>query len=207
MSRPLWIPGAKIVSPSMKTSGVYANGWPLGAVVHFTAGRDNAEDAVVYGRGQGYAYLCIQGDGQLVQAHPVNRWGSHAGKSYHEVLGSGVSSKLIGIEITSAGRLEKRGDKFISWFGKEYGPTEVRYIPRDRDNVQAGYYHKYTKLQESKLMEVLLWLHANGGGIFKPDFVLGHDEVSPGRKNDPGGALSQTMPEFRSFLKQMTKAH
>jgi len=52
------------------------------------------------------------------------------------------------------------------------------------------------------LFKLLRWLEYNGNGIFKLDFVLGHDEVAPSRKNDPGGSLSMTMPEFRKKLKE-----
>jgi len=37
---------------------------------------------------------------------------------------------------------------------------------------------------------------------FRADWVAGHDEVSPGRKSDPGGSLSMTMPQFRYMLKK-----
>ncbi len=39
---------------------------------------------------------------------------------------------------------------------------------------------------------------------FKVDWIMGHDEVAIplGRKSDPGGCLSVTMPEFREIIKE-----
>jgi hypothetical protein len=92
--------------------------------------------------------------------------------------------------------------KYKSWFGSTYGDEEVRWSGA-HDNIQKGYYHKYTKAQEEALVKVIKWLYYQGGGVFKLDYVLGHDEAAPSRKNDPGGSLSQSMPEFRSYLKQL----
>jgi lysozyme family protein len=52
-------------------------------------------------------------------------------------------------------------------------------------------------------VKLLLWLKGNQPDVFQFEFVLGHDEVSPGRKNDPGGALSVTLPQFRERLVSM----
>lgn len=199
-AKSLWYPDAQIITPHMKTRGTYAKGWPVGAVVHFTAGRDDAKNTINWGREQGFAYLCIQGDGKIYQAHPANQWGYHAGKSEHPRLGGGVSKDLIGIEVTSAGRLEKtKGNKFKSWFGSIYSQSQVRHSP-DFNNIHEGYYHRFTPQQEECLMRVLKWLYYQAPTVFDPTLVVGHDEVSPGRKNDPGAALSMSMPEFRRKL-------
>lgn len=204
----LWIPPAlgEVINPEMKTRGKYKYGYPQGAIIHFTAGRDNAKATMAYGRSQGHAYLCIAGSGTIYQAHPLNRWGYHAGKSYVKGLGSGVSQYLVGIEVCCAGKLEKKPNgTFRSWFGETYSDDEVRYSTR-RANIQPGWYHQYTTEQEASLVKLIKWLYWQSGGLFKLEYVLGHDEVSPVRKNDPGASLSQTMPEFRSYLSQLIKA-
>lgn len=193
----------------MKSKGKYANNYPVGAVVHFTAGHfsgglNKAIDSIEGGIKNGYNFMVISYDGKVVQACPLTDWGYHAGKSSWPGLGESVSSKLVGIEINCAGKLEKRGDKYYTWFNLEIPQSDVRHVAA-KDNVQAGYYHKYSKEQEDALVELLLWMKSNNPDIFSFDFVLGHDEVAPDRKNDPGGSLSVSMPEFRNLLKQKYK--
>ncbi len=197
----LWVPFATKVTPEMKARGSYRKGYPEGAVVHFTAGRrKDGKSAISYGREQGHAYFIIDAAGEIFQAIPLNRWGYHAGTSSWPKLGSGVSQYLVGIEIMAAGRLEKQKDgSFKTWFGVTVPKAEVRTV-KAKENVKAGNYQAYTAAQEESLTGLLLWLKRNHPSVFNLDLVLGHDEVAPSRKDDPGGALSCTMPEFRKRL-------
>jgi N-acetyl-anhydromuramyl-L-alanine amidase AmpD len=199
---------ANFLTNRMKTKGRYAKGFPLGAVVHFTAGRDGARNTILGGIKDGYAYWCIQRDGQLFAAHPVNEWGYHAGESRWKNLVGGVSDDLIGIEMNAAGKVTPLDNgKYQTWFKEILPASEVRYTP-GKDNQNKGFYHVYTKAQEQALIETLLWLKSQAPHIFSFDLVLGHDEVSGPlgigywRKTDPGAALSMTMPEFRKLLKE-----
>ncbi|MEM1293732.1 MAG: N-acetylmuramoyl-L-alanine amidase [Verrucomicrobiota bacterium] len=187
----------------MKTIGNYRKGHPEGAIVHFTAGALNGDNATRYGVNQGsYCYYVIGPDGTVYQNFPLNRWGYHAGKSSWPSLGSGVSTKLVGIEVVNAGRVTKQSDgTFKPWFNLKLNEDDVRYASA-RQNVKKGWYHKYTDAQETALVELLQWLKTNAPDIFSFENVLGHDEVAPSRKDDPGGALSITMPEFRRYLKK-----
>jgi N-acetyl-anhydromuramyl-L-alanine amidase AmpD len=206
-----WYPKAIKHSRAMRERGTYPKGYPQGAVVHFTAGRDNAPGTLDDGISNGYTYLCINKAGQMYQAHPISKWGYHAGESAWKVglkpLIGAVSDDLIGIEICNAGRVEKQADgRFKTWFGTYIEADQVRYS-EGRENQLKGYYEKYTPEQEKALIEALLWLKAQAPDVFDFDCVLGHDEVAGPlgigywRKNDPGAALSMTMSEFRALLK------
>lgn len=231
----LWYPDRVKNHPAsklkMKTVGRYSKGYPKGAVVHFTAGRSRnkieggsrqAESHLEQGArsvksavdGNKYTYFLIARDGSVFQNFPLDRWGSHAGKSAWKGLGSSVSDELVGIEVMCAGRLDKVSEGiYKAWFTKtENGDKyfledEVRHV-ENNDNIQKGIYHKYSEAQEEALKKLLLWLEENGQGIFELDYVLGHDEVAGkkgigySRKNDPGGSLSMTMTEFRELLKK-----
>jgi len=181
-----------------RTIGNVSGGLFRGAVVHYTAGHcETEQDAVNLLRSEKqWAYWLIGPTGKIYATHPLNRWGYHAGPSHWPALGSGVSQHLLGIEVLNAGKLDNNRK---SWFGRTYPADRCRTVPK-KDNVAAGIYVKYTEAQERALTELLLWLKNNDPNRFDLNLVLGHDEVSPGRKVDPGGALSMTMPEYRKYL-------
>jgi len=206
---------AHVLPQKMKTQGVYEKGWPLGAIVHFTAGHDGAENTINEGIKNKYAYWCIQKDGSLYCAHPANEWGYHAGESawknpsFAKPLLGTVSDDLIGIEINAAGRLTKTLSGYKSWYGQIIPEANVRYCDGSHPDQCEGYYEKYTQAQEDTLIKTLLWLKAQRPDVFTFDDVLGHCEVSGKlgigyfRKNDPSAALSMTMPYLRQVLKDM----
>lgn len=156
----LWCPFAERNFKKSRTAGSYAKGYPLGAIVHFTAGQST--------------------------------WPG---------LGDRVSDDLVGIEIQCAGMLEKSGSVYKTWYGETVPASDVRTVAAQTANQEAGAYQKYTAAQEDALIRLLTWLRENNPDVFSYDYVLGHDEVSPRRKNDPGGSLSMTMPALRKKLK------
>lgn len=201
----LWIPFAKRMN-EIPTRWTYPQGYPKGAVVHFTAGRDNPEGTVKYLGRMGFPCLVMGRDGKIYQAFPLNRGGHHSGTYHHDYS--------VGIEIVAAGKCEpvtvNGVRKFKAWFhtipSEYFDESEMRYVTRDGSR-REGWYQKYTLAQEESLINLLLWLKSQAPDVFSFDDVKGHDECCdeggrPGNKNDPGGALSMTMPEFRTLLKE-----
>lgn len=197
----LWYPDAVKTFPASVTRGKYAQGYPIGAVVHFTSGWWNRslEDQIAEQVENKYTYFVIDQNGNVAQNFPLDEWGYHAGKSSWGSIDGGVSDDLVGIEICCAGRLESDG---TPWFTDKV-LKDVRVIDKQDENIKKGTYQKFTDAQEKALTELLIWLHRNEPKTFNLDLVLGHDEVSPDRKNDPSGSLSMTMPKYREFLKQI----
>lgn len=201
-------------SLQMKTQGEFPGGNPVGMVVHFLAGRfekglQSAKDAISYGQSQGYAFWCMATDGQIIQSHPLNRWGYHCGESKWEGLGTSLSNRLLGLEICNAGRLREHNGQHYPWWcfeksgagpfkgGDPIPADQIRHIETPRyPGESAGFYHKYTEAQEQSLIDLILFLRSMVPG-FQIAHVLGHDEIAPHRKNDPGGSLSMGMPELR----------
>lgn len=211
----LWYPKAKIIKGQIP-QGKYKKNYPIGAVVHFTSGRDETEqqaiDTLKWGITMKYSFFVISPNGQVYQSLPLDKWGFHCGDSGWEGLGQKLSDQLVGIEVCCAGNVNKISDeKYKAWFGQEYSPHQIREIKYNTDNQKAGFYRKYTASQEMALTELILWLKENNPEVFNLDYVLGHDEVSGPkgigywRKTDPGGSLSYTMPEYRDFLKSRYK--
>lgn len=205
----LWYPHATIVTPRMPTRGKYATKYPKGALVHFTAGRTpGGVNDVNYGRESGYAFMFISQSGEVFQAHPLDEWGYHGGESSYPGLVGSVSDELVGIEIAAAGictEVTVNGQKrFKAWFHKKeseyFYEKDMRYSAGEA-NIAKGWYQAYTPEQELALIDLLVWLKENDKtGTFQYKFCVGHDEVAPKRKNDPGAALSMSMPDLRSKL-------
>ena len=215
----LWYPGRKVLPEfhglKMKTRGTYRYGYPQGAVVHYTAGRTrattkySAEDirrfsATSACRNQKFTYFLIDIWGNVFQFFPLNEWGYHAGESKWPTVKGKVSDEFVGIEVMNAGKLKPTMNGYKSWFNVTYPEEDVRHS-EGIENIQKGTYLKFSQEQEDALMKLLLWLEENSNGIFEFQNVVGHDEVSPGRKSDPGASLSMTMPTLRAKL-EATKA-
>lgn len=191
----------------MATKGDYEHGYPRGAVVHYTAGSSKM-GALNVALDHGFSYFIIDKDGEVSQRSPLNRWGSHAGESFWPSLGHFVSKSLVGIEVVSAGKLESRGGTLVTWWGEVVAINDANLIydpahdsaREPTDNRAPGFYERFTARQESALVSLLVWLKKNNPDVFDFSLVLGHDEVSPGRKHDPGGSLSMSMTELRGML-------
>lgn len=215
-TKSLWYPKANILKDVTKSAkGIYPKGYPEGLVVHFTAGqyKHGQKDAIDSIKSSPYFYLAMGTDGKVNQANPLNQWGYHCGDSAWMIDGkkvTGLSNRLVGLEICNPGRLELIDGKYYTWFDKKnpIDVKDVRIIKKDDDNIQAGVYVPYSKEQEKGLIEFCLWLKMNNPEVFNFDLVVGHDEISGkkgigyNRKNDPGGALSMNMTQFRELLKK-----
>jgi hypothetical protein len=231
-SKKLWYPCRLIHEETkdlrMKTRGYYTHGFPMGAVVHFTAGRSrdrlkggarNADTNLKQGlrsvkyacNSTPYCYFLIDADGNVHQNFPLDRWGYHAGKSSYAGLNDGVSNELVGIEVMCAGKLQYHKDQRCrAWFTDEkkgdrfFEKDEYSYW-NENENIESGFYHNFTDKQKSALIDLILWMDSQSQQ-FNLNYVVGHDEVSPGRKSDPGGSLGMTMSNFREMLKDIKNA-
>lgn len=168
---------------------------PAGLIVHYHAGhvdnRVNSISCINSGIKNGYTYWCMEEDGIVYMPHEAYYHGYHCGTYHHR--------DHLGIEIMCSGKLTKGSDGvYRTWFKKVIPENEVRYV--DYPGQEKGYYQIYTKAQEESLKDLCFWLKDTYPS-FSFDNVLGHDEVAQGRKNDPGGSLSMSMPDFRKYLK------
>lgn len=220
----LWCPFAEIGETKMVTKGKYRKGFPEGAVIHYTAGRDSTEsdakNTLKWGIEQEYCFFVIGPTGVIYQNFSLDSWGSHSGKSSYGPYKEAVSKYLVGIEVVCAGKvLPVSENTFGAWFhfvdgnspksgvkktSRLYSSEEVRHsIEQKETYVQEGYYKTFTAEQESSLTQLLLWLKRTNSNVFNFKYVLGHMEVSPYRKADPGASISMGMIEYRTKLKNL----
>jgi N-acetylmuramoyl-L-alanine amidase len=163
-------------------------------VVHYTAGR-TAEGAVSWltnPDSKASAHLVIGRDGSVTQLVPFDTKAWHAGRSAWEGR-VGLNRYSIGIELDNAGRLTRHGNRWRAWFGAEYKGSKVIEAVHKHETQPSGW-HLYTPKQIEVASEVgsLLVAHYNLRD------VVGHDDIAPGRKSDPGPAFP--MHSFRSRL-------
>ena len=169
-----------------------------GLVVHYTSSpRFSAQAVCKYFatlRKEKSQIACpvMNGDGKIYVAKDWNLFedrASHAGKS--EWKGNrNISNTFAGIEVCCAGRSEEEINDILQ--------PDYR-LAYTKENIRRGYYQMFTQHQEMKLVQLCLILD-HEIKEFDLNNVVGHDEIAPDRKSDPGGSLSVTMPEFREIL-------
>ncbi len=158
---------------------------PRYLVFHFTAGR-NAKSSIDWlcnPDAKASAHLVVARDGSITQLAPFNVVTWHAGVSYWEGL-SGLNQHAIGIEMDNAGKLNKAGDTYQAWFGKEYPENEVIQA-QHRFEPDVTYWHTYTEIQIAKALELATTLVK----AYHLRDIIGHEDITRGRKNDPGPAF------------------
>ena len=163
-------------------------------VIHYTAG-SSAEGAVSWlknERSRASAHLVIARDGRITQLVPFDRVAWHAGMSSWEGRSS-LNPYSLGIELANAGRLDKAKTHWRAWFGKEYEDDEVMEATHKHGGKSFGW-HLYTPEQIEAAVEVGTLL-VNKYELLD---VVGHDDISPKRKSDPGPAFP--MENYRSRL-------
>ena len=126
---------------------------------------------------------CCASDGRIVQLAPFNVVTWHAGVSHWDGR-SGLNNWSIGVELDNAGRMERVGDKYVAWFGKEYKASEVMLVEHKHGGGVRPW-HVYSEGQiarATELAELLVKHYALAD-------VLGHEDIARGRKQDPGPAF------------------
>lgn len=156
---------------------------PIYIVIHYTAGltADGAIETLCDPKSKASAHVVLDRDGKVTQLVTLNRRAWHAGKSQWGEL-SGMNSHSIGIEIVNAGKLTHRADgSWVSWSKKPIPTNEVGLATHKNEHTQCGW-HEYTE-QQVEAAVALCTAMASAYSILD---VLGHDDVAPNRKVDPG---------------------
>ncbi len=163
-------------------------------IIHYTASGSAASaiETLTDIDRQVSAHLVIGRDGQISQLLPFNVIGWHAGVSRWGIR-EGFNKYSIGIEIDNAGMLEEKDGNFVSWFGKNYPPEEV-VKGVHRNHTELSYWHVFPQFQIDVVETVCKMLIE----AYKISHILGHEEIAPDRKVDPGPAFP--LDDFRARL-------
>jgi len=161
-------------------------------VIHYTAGSSaqGAIDTLTDPRAKASAHLVIARGGAITQLVGFDDVAWHAGRSRWHGL-EGLNAHSIGIELDNAGALTRMGDAWTAWFGRRYGSNDVLVAAHKNETSERGW-HRYAQPQIQAAIDVSRVLVDQYNLLD----VIGHDDIAPGRKLDPGPAFP--MDQFRA---------
>jgi len=161
-------------------------------IIHYTAGSsmNSSKEWFKQTVAKASAHLIIGIDGSIVQMVPFNKIAYHAGVSSWKGLKS-MNNYSIGIELDNPGKLKKVGSKFIAWFSQDYPDDKVMEATH-KHQTNPAYWHIFSQVQLESCIRAsqIIFNH------YKLLDILGHEDISPNRKEDPGPAFP--MESFKS---------
>ncbi|HET6765031.1 MAG TPA: N-acetylmuramoyl-L-alanine amidase [Longimicrobiaceae bacterium] len=166
-------------------------------VMHFTAG-GSAQESISWlanPAAKASAHVVIAKDGTITQMVPFNKVAWHAGKSEWEGI-VGLNTYSIGIELDNAGRMTRRNGAWTSDAGNKLPDDQVIQATHKNEKTPSGW-AKYPEAQLAAARELAALLVRT----YKLGSIIGHDDISPGRKVDPGPAFP-----FADFRAQVMAA-
>lgn len=144
-------------------------------VIHFTSGA-SAESSINFwqtpaAKGAS-AHIVIDRDGKVFQCRPFNRTCGHAGVSEWQGF-KDLNSCSIGIELANAGDNPALAAKW-----SKFPPVKAKH----KNGGPVKSWEVYPASQLGALEEVAKALVTR----YKLDDVVGHEDIAPKRKSDPG---------------------
>ena len=180
---------------------------PDAIVVHYTAGNSGSATVKLFAARSANtsAHFVVSEDGTITQMVPLDKKAYHAGTSSYGGRSS-YNNFSIGIEISNPGYLQKIDGKYYTWWeaskeNKTATPEDKVYTGKHRNAVtKMTYWHTYTDAQIAAVKELCMAICK----AYKIKEILGHEEVAPGRKCDPGPAFPLDAMRNEIFAKQGT---
>lgn len=166
---------------------------PQYLVMHYTAATtfDSSLNWFKNPLAQASAHLLIGRDGRITQFAPFNIVTWHAGRSQWRGL-VGLNQFAIGIELVNGGKLVRSGDKWLCPVDKKTVPDAEVIMATHKNEAIVAAWQEYTDVQ----MEVAIEIAALLVKTYGLKDVVGHEDIAPLRKSDPGPAFP--MASFRS---------
>ncbi|MBW3570450.1 MAG: N-acetylmuramoyl-L-alanine amidase [Gemmatimonadetes bacterium] len=170
---------------------------PRWLVMHYTAdGGNTAVDWFKNPASKASAHLVISRQGKITQMMPFDRVAWHAGESEWKGV-SRLNRHSIGIEMVNYGDLFRHPTRgwmrywkingAYKWLDPVVPESELMLDGQRQVNGQrlAHAWQRYTDGQVAAAFDAARAIVA----AYRLEDVLGHEEISPGRKTDPGPAF------------------
>ncbi len=170
-------------------SGEFKNNLPDTIILHYTAGYSLQSSAewLCNPKSKASAHVIIGKSGNIIQLAPFNFITWHAGKSKWKDR-TNLNNYSIGIELDNAGQLQKREDGYYTWFYKKVDRKNV-VLAKHKFDKEVKVWEVYTKEQLVSLKALCKLLKKE----YNIKNILGHDDIAPERKKDPGPALKHNI--------------
>ncbi len=167
---------------------------PDSIIVHYTAGPSGSSTVRLFSSKDAKlsAHLVVAEDGKVTQMVPFNKVAYHAGTSEYDGRKS-FNNFSIGIEISNPGYLTKntKGTGYLTWWEANKDvpkpvAKEMIFEGIHRNAVTKNrFWYKYTDEQIQAVKDICEAIYA----AYQIKYILGHEEIAPGRKADPGPAF------------------
>lgn len=167
-------------------------------IIHYTASGPDADITRYFSQEAANvsAHLVVRRDGSVTQCVPFNVVAWHAGKSQWTGKGgtrySGLNNSAIGIEIENWGPLGKSAGGWVSWTGAAVDGSKV-IEARHKFGVPDCGWEVFTTAQ----IETVIAIAQAICSTYAIEDIMGHDDIAPGRKSDPGPAWDMEAFEAR----------
>lgn len=163
-------------------------------VVHYTAGKDldSSVEWLCNPAAKASAHLVIGRDGRIVQLVSLKNIAWANGESQWEGV-HGLNNYALSIELDNMGPLQLVDGVYRSVACGAIVPPEDVFMGPHKNGGSFTRWQKYTDVQIETLKEVVHNLRTAWPSIKE---VIGHDDIAPLRKSDPGPALATVMAEL-----------
>lgn len=148
-------------------------------VIHYTAGGsvESAVSTFTDPAKQVSAHFIIGRNGAVTQLVPLDTVAWHAGASSWRGS-TNVNNRSIGIELVNWGLLTHENGIWCSWSKTKVPDSQVKVV--------GGYHWQtYTESQIKACIDVVRYIQK----VYPNCEIVGHSQISPGRKQDPGPAF------------------
>lgn len=158
-------------------------------IIHFTGSPKGIQGDIEWAKNPNSKvsfHLLVDKNGTVIQCANFREITWHAGVSQWKSTNNknriykNLNKYSIGIEIDNVGQLFYRNGKFFNAWNKEYDGNLIYHNKSDNT-----YWEAYTQKQLDTVFKLSLLL----ANTYSCVDILGHNDISPGRKIDPGPAF------------------